>query len=104
MCIRDRTITSGTTPLCSTAQKAPVRPTPVWTSSAMSGMSRSSVISRMRRSQLSGAGITPPSPCTGSTIIPAGVRTPLLGSSRRDSVQRAASRAPSSPPVPNGQR
>ena len=34
----DSTITSGTIPLCSTAQKAPVRPTPVCTSSAISGM------------------------------------------------------------------
>ncbi|KYG53788.1 hypothetical protein AWI43_04335 [Streptomyces sp. WAC04657] len=100
----ERTITSGTTPLCSTAQKAPVRPTPVWTSSTTRGMARSAVIRRIRRIQSSGAGITPPSPWTASTIIPAGVVTPLLGSSRRLSVQRAESSAPRSPPVPKGQR
>lgn len=58
----ERTMTSGTTPLCSTAQKAPVLPTPVWTSSAISGMERAAVSSRIRRIQASGAGITPPSP------------------------------------------
>ncbi len=100
----ERTITSGVTPLCSTAQKAPVRPTPVWTSSTMSGMERSAVSCRMRRSQSSGAGMTPPSPCTGSRIIPAGCGTPDLGSSRTDSVQRAASSAPRSPATPKGQR
>ena len=36
----ESTITSGTTPLCSTAQNVPVRPTPVCTSSAISGMER----------------------------------------------------------------
>ena len=44
----ESTITSGMMPLCSTAQKAPVRPTPVCTSSAISGMERSAVISRIR--------------------------------------------------------
>ncbi len=97
-------MTSGSMPLWSTAQKAPVLPTPVCTSSAMSGMDRSSVMARMRRSQPSGAGLTPPSPWTGSTIIPAGAGTPPLRSSSRCSVQRAASAAPRSPPVPNGQR
>jgi hypothetical protein len=100
----ERTITSGVMPLCSTAQKVPVRPTPVCTSSAISGIERAEVISRIRRIQSSRAGITPPSPCTGSRIIPAGLGTPDLVSSRMDSVQRAASSAPRSPPMPNGQR
>ncbi len=91
-------------PLWSTAQKAPVRPTPVCTSSTISGICRAAVISRIRRSQPSGAGITPPSPWTGSRIIPAGLGTPLLGSSSRLCVQRAASSAPRSPPVWKGQR
>ncbi len=100
----ERTITSGVTPLCSTAQKAPVRPTPVSISSAIIGTDRSAVSCRMRRSQASGAGITPPSPWTGSTIIPAGSDVPDPGSSRTDSVQRAARSAPAAPPTPNGQR
>ncbi len=100
----ERTITSGVTPLCSTAQKAPVRPTPVSISSTISGTDRSAVSCRMRRSQVSGAGITPPSPGTGSTIIPAGAGTPEPGSSSTDAVQWAARSAPRSPPTPNGQR
>lgn len=75
----ESTITSGTIPLCSTAQKAPVRPTPVWTSSAIRGMDRVSVISRIRRIQSSGAGFTPPSPCTGSRIMPAACGCASLG-------------------------
>ncbi len=95
---------SGRIPLCSTAHIAPVRPTPVCTSSTISGMPRSAVIRRISRSQPSGAGTTPPSPCTASRIIAAGLTTPPAGSSSSRSVYVTASSAPAVPPTPNGQR
>ncbi len=82
----ESTIASGSMPLCSTAHIRPVRPTPVCTSSTISGMPRSAVIRRISRSQPSGAGTTPPSPWTGSRIIAAAGSTPPDGSSRRRSV------------------
>src|SRR5437773_210089 len=64
---------SGCTPECSMAKNLPVRPNPVWISSAMSRIPCWWQRSRKRRRKSSGAGTKPPSPSTGSMTI-AGTR------------------------------
>ncbi len=81
----DARITSGTIPWCSNEYHVPVRPQPVWISSTMSGMSSSDVTRRTPRTNSVGAGMTPPSACTISMIVAAGLVTPPLGSVRTDS-------------------
>ncbi len=73
-------MTSGAIPLCSTAQKAPVLPTPVSVSSTIRGTDRLAVARRISRIQASGAGSTPASPRTGSRTVPAGRAAPGAGS------------------------
>src|SRR6266508_3659890 len=67
------TIASGRTPKDSMPQNdSPVRPNPVWTSSAMNGMPHSSRI-RFTIGKYSGGGVTnPPTPWIGSAIMAAG--------------------------------
>ena len=62
---------SGSTSQWRTAKILPVRPKPVWTSSAMSRIPCSRVISRRRGRNPGGGTRYPPSPMTGSTMMPA---------------------------------
>ncbi len=72
--------TSGSMPYCSNANQVPVRPQPLCTSSTMSGMPRRRVTSRIRWTNSTSAGMTPPSPCTSSMITAAGRVIPALTS------------------------
>ncbi len=79
---------SGSTPQWLTAKSLPLRPRPLWISSAINGMS-SSRSRRDSRGMKSGGGtMNPPSPCTGSTITPA---TRSAGTSAANSAARASS-------------
>src|SRR5881296_2367400 len=62
---------SGTMPVCSYANRVPVRPSPHCTSSKMMATPRESHSSRRNPSHSGSTGRTPPSPCTGSTITAA---------------------------------
>ena len=66
-----RHMMSGTTSQCSTANILPVRPMPVWTSSAIRSTPKRLQVSRRRGQKSSGGTIAPASPCTGSTTTPA---------------------------------
>ncbi|OIQ67089.1 hypothetical protein GALL_513360 [mine drainage metagenome] len=63
-------ITSGVIPDHSCANSLPVRPMPVCTSSMPRMMPYSSHTARRSRRNCMSAGRTPPSPCTGSTMMP----------------------------------
>ncbi len=67
---------SGTMPDSSKLKNPPVRPQPICTSSTMSTMPWRVVRSRSFRSHSGVATLMPPSPCTVSTMTPAGVSTP----------------------------
>ena len=70
---------SGFTPSRSQAKNAPLRPTPVCTSSRISSAPCSSASARACASISGGSGCTPPSPCTGSSRI-AAVSAPTCSS------------------------
>ncbi len=80
-----RVTTSGTTPDSVCASQAPVRPTPVCTSSTQSSAPCRVVTSLVAARNPGGGTTTPASPCIGSTITAA-----VLSST-------AAARAPASP-------
>ena len=63
-----RHMMSGTTPQWSTPNSLPVRPSPVWTSSAMSRVPYSSQALRIRGQKSSGGTMAPASPWIGSMI------------------------------------
>ena len=65
------TTMSGSTSQWRTANISPVRPKPVWTSSAMSRIPCWRVISRSRGRNVGDGTMYPPSPMTGSTMIAA---------------------------------
>ncbi len=64
-------IRSGTTPKCSIANSLPVRPKPVWISSAIITMPCSSHSWRSHFTASAWITLKPPSPCTGSKMIAA---------------------------------
>ncbi|CSC47198.1 Uncharacterised protein [Vibrio cholerae] len=82
----DKQSTSGIMPDSSNAKLWPVLPTPHWISSKINRMPCSSQMRRSSRNQNAGAGITPPSPCTGSTMIAAGFMIPASSSFSRRSM------------------
>ncbi len=66
-----RHMMSGTTPQWSTPKSLPVRPRPVWTSSAIRSVPYSSQALRMRGQKSSGGTIAPASPWIGSMMTAA---------------------------------
>ncbi|MNJ69191.1 hypothetical protein D3C77_655140 [compost metagenome] len=72
---------SGRMPAASKLKNVPVRPQPTWMSSTISSMSWRLHSFSSSFSQRSVATLTPPSPCTVSTMTAAGLSMPLLGSS-----------------------
>ena len=73
-------IISGLMPLGSNENKCPDRPTPIWTSSAISKHPTSSVTALNSAMNPSGKGLAPPSPCTVSTMTAAISGLPLSAS------------------------
>ena len=84
---------SGRTPSCCHAKNAPLRPTPVCTSSRISSAPCSSASARASASVSGSSGCTPPSPCTaraGSRPCPAPTWSASVAASRSARRARAA--------------
>jgi hypothetical protein len=94
---------SGCTPYPSIPQKAsPVRPNPVWTSSAMNGIPNSSRISLTIPKYSGGGVMNPPTPWIGSAIIAAGSPVVVVSMTFRTSSAQATPQ--SGYERPSGQR
>ena len=94
-------IRSGTSPSCSLANMAPVRPKPVWISSAMNTMPCLRANSATPGRKPSAGTMNPPSPEMGSATMQATLWAPIWVRTISSSAARASSAARSGPP---GQR